>query len=78
MVRDSSYADWLYSLGVKVCQLTLFGTEETTDYFIGRKGAYQEIIKAINILLEHNIAPRLQIYHFIWTILFDVLLHWWR
>jgi hypothetical protein len=30
--RDASYADWLYSQGVRVCQLTLFGTEETTNY----------------------------------------------
>lgn len=62
IVRDDTYADWLYSLGVRACQITLFGTEATTDYFVGRKGAYQEIIKAINILLEHGIAPRLQIF----------------
>lgn len=62
LVRDNTYANWLYSLGVRVCQLTLFGTETTTDYFIGRKGAYQEIIQSINILLEHGIAPRLQIF----------------
>lgn len=62
IVRDDSYVKWLYSLGVRNCQLTLFGKEETTDYFVGRKGAYKEIIRAIDILLAHGIAPRLQIF----------------
>lgn len=62
LVRDDTYGDWLYSKGVRVCQLTLFGTESTTDYYIGRKGAFQEIINAVNILLEHKIAPRIQVF----------------
>lgn len=62
IVRDDTYANWVYSLGVRSCQLTLFGTQATTDYFVGRKGAYEEIIRAIDILLEHDIAPRLQIF----------------
>ncbi len=62
MVRDKDYAVWLYSLGVRKCQLTLFGSEKTTDYYVGRKGAYSEIIKSIDILFEHGIAPRIQVF----------------
>lgn len=62
LVRDKTYANWLYSQGVRTCQLTLFGTQATTDYFVGRKGAYLEIIESIDILLNHKIAPRLQVF----------------
>lgn len=62
LVRDESYVKWLCELGLKNCQLTLFGDEDTTDFYVGRKGAYQEILKAIGILLENGIAPRLQIF----------------
>ncbi|MBD5104583.1 MAG: radical SAM protein [Ruminococcaceae bacterium] len=59
-VRDKDYIPWLYSLGVRVCQLTLFGGEEKTDHYVGRKGAYGEIVKTIEMLLEHKISPRIQ------------------
>lgn len=62
LVRDDTYADWLYSIGVRRCQLTLFGGEEVTDYYIGRKGAYKEIISAIQILLDKKISIRLQVF----------------
>ncbi len=62
LVRDESYAPWLAGLGVKTIQLTLFGGEETTDWYTGRKGAYQEILHAIDILLENGIAPRIQVF----------------
>lgn len=62
MVRDENYAQWAHSLGVRKCQLTLFGSEKTTDYYIGRKGAYSEIIKSIDILFKHGIAPRIQVF----------------
>ena len=61
-VRDSDYIPWLYSLGVRAAQLTLFGNEETTDYFIGRKGAYREIIQTMNDLINNGIAPRIQVF----------------
>ena len=61
-VRDPTYVPWLRSLNVSACQLTLFGSEETTDYYCGRKGAYQEILKAADLLLENGIAPRFQIF----------------
>ncbi len=60
IVRDKDYAKWLYSIGLKKIQLTLFGGEETTDYYIGRKGAYKEILEAVDILIENRISPRIQ------------------
>lgn len=62
LVRDEAYAPWLASLGLKKVQLTLFGGEETTDFFIGRKGAYRELLEAMEILLAHRIAPRIQVF----------------
>ena len=59
-VRDSNYIPWLRSLGVRSAQLTLFGGEETTDLFFGRKGVYHEILETIDRLLENGIAPRIQ------------------
>ena len=59
-VRDSNYIPWLRSLGVRSAQLTLFGGEETTDLFFGRKGVYREILETIDRLLENGIAPRIQ------------------
>ncbi|MCM1283391.1 MAG: radical SAM protein [Muribaculaceae bacterium] len=60
LVRDREYVKWLSSLGLKAAQLTVFGDEETTDFYTGRKGAYRDIIKAIEILLENRIAVRIQ------------------
>lgn len=58
--RDESYIPWLKELGVKACQLTLFGGRQQTDAYTGRKGAYDEIIQAIEGLLAAEIAPRVQ------------------
>lgn len=60
LVRDEGYAKWLAGLGVEAVQLTLFGGEETTDRYTGRRGAYREILEAAEILLAHGIAPRIQ------------------
>lgn len=62
IVRDKEYVKWLSSVGVKVAQLTLFGGQEKTDYYIGRKNAYNEIMQAIEILLENRISPRIQVF----------------
>lgn len=62
LARDPAYAPWLKSLGLRYVQLTLFGGEDITDYFTGRKGAYQYILKAIDALLEYEIAPRIQVF----------------
>lgn len=60
LVRDGEYEKFLREVGVKVVQLTFFGGEETTDRYIGRKGAYSELLKATEILLRNGIAPRWQ------------------
>lgn len=60
--RDNDYIKWAYELGVRKCQLTFFGLEEKTDYYVGRKGAFRELINATEILLENGIAPRWQIF----------------
>ena len=60
LVRDPAYVRFLKEVDVPTVQLTLFGLEETTDRYIGRKGAFQELLKATDILLENGIAPRWQ------------------
>ncbi|WP_297639212.1 radical SAM protein [uncultured Clostridium sp.] len=60
--RDEEYVKWAYEIGVRRCQLTFFGLEEKTDYYIGRKGAFKELINATEILLENKIAPRWQMF----------------
>ena len=62
IVRDPEYVKWLKDLGLKIAQLTLFGGRETTDRYTGRKGAYDEILRATDILLENGIAPRIQVF----------------
>lgn len=62
IVRDEEYVKWLKSVGTKKVQLTFFGLEKTTDEFVGRKGAYQEILKASELLKENGIEPRWQIF----------------
>jgi len=58
--RDPDYVPWLRRLGLKACQLTLFGGEAMTDRYTGRKGAYRDILRGIELLLENDIQPRLQ------------------
>lgn len=60
LVRDKEYVKWLSEIGLKKAQLTVFGSEATTDFYVGRKGAYREILKAIDILLDNKISVRLQ------------------
>lgn len=62
LTRDDGYVRWLASLGMKRAQLTLFGGERTTDLYTGRRGAYKEILRAADILMDNGIAPRLQIF----------------
>lgn len=50
------------SLGVRQAQLTFFGGEAITDRYVGRKGAFRELLKAIELLLEKEIAPRIQVF----------------
>lgn len=60
LVRDEAYVNWLSSLGLQKVQLTIWGSQETTDFYIGRKGAYAEILEAIEILIRNKISPRIQ------------------
>ena len=60
IVRDPRYIDFLKEVGVKKVQLTFFGMEELTDQYTGRKGAFQELLDATEILIANQIAPRWQ------------------
>ena len=62
LTRDSTYAPWLASLGVNAVQVTLFGGEANTDYFTGRKGAFHDTVKALDIMIAHGIRPMIQIF----------------
>ena len=62
MARDKTYAPWLKSLGVNAIQVTLFGGEKNTDYFTGRKGAYQDTLTAVERMFEAGIIPKPQIF----------------
>ena len=61
-MRDDNYVRFLKAVGVETVQLTFFGTEEMTDWYVGRKGAYQELLQATKILIENQIAPRWQVF----------------
>ena len=60
IVRDDKYIPFLKSVGVKKVQLTLFGLKDTQDRYVGRKGAYEEVMKATDLLVENGIIPRWQ------------------
>lgn len=60
LVRDPNYVHFLKDVGVKKVQLTLFGMEELTDKYVGRKGAFKEILSATEILISNGISPRWQ------------------
>lgn len=60
IVRDPQYVKFLKEVGVKKVQLTFFGMEEMTDKYTGRKGAFNELLEATEILLKNQIAPRWQ------------------
>ena len=62
IVRDPAYVKFLKEVGTKKVQPTLFGLEATTDRYVGRKGAFQEILKATEILIANDIAPRWQLF----------------
>ena len=60
MVRDEKYIPFLRSVGVKKVQLTFFGLESTQDRYVGRKGAYNEVLRATDLLINSGIIPRWQ------------------
>ncbi|MDD5191053.1 MAG: hypothetical protein PHE50_08445 [Dehalococcoidales bacterium] len=64
MNRDKEYPPWLKKLGVDFIQLRFFGMENNTDYYTGRKGAYRELLKSIDIMLDYGMVPRIQMFPF--------------
>ncbi len=60
LCRDPEYAPFLKSVGVETVQLTFFGLEAMTDKYVGRAGAFRELLQATEVLLENGIAPRWQ------------------
>ena len=62
IVREPEYVKFLKKVGTKKVQISFFGLEENTDYFIGRKGAFKELLKATEILIDNEIAPRYQVF----------------
>lgn len=60
IVRDPEYVGFLREVGVKTVQLTFFGLDKMTDTYVGRPGAFRELLKATEILIANEIAPRWQ------------------
>ena len=60
IVRDPGYVKFLKEVEVKIVQLTFFGLEDMTDKYVGRAGAFRELLQATEILLANGIAPRWQ------------------
>ena len=60
IVRDEKYIPFLKSVGVKKVQLTFFGLKATQDRYVGRPGAFEEIMEATELLADAGIIPRWQ------------------
>lgn len=60
LVRDPEYVKFLKEVGVKLVQLTFFGLEQRTDHYVGRTGSFRELLRATELLLANEIAPRWQ------------------
>ena len=59
---DESYAKWASTLDPKACQITFFGMEENTDWFMRRKGSFRDQLLATERCIEAGIAPRWQLF----------------
>lgn len=62
LARDESYAKWAATLPPRVCQISFFGMEENTDWFMRRKGAFRDQLLATERLIAAGIAPRWQLF----------------
>jgi len=62
LARDESYAGWAREIGTEACQITFFGMEETTDWFVRRKGAFRDNLLATERCLAVGIRPRWQFF----------------
>ncbi|HHX43241.1 MAG TPA: hypothetical protein GX714_04540 [Chloroflexi bacterium] len=62
LARDPDYAAWARRIGTEACQVTFFGLEVTHDWFVRRRGSFQDSLVATERLLEAGIRPRWQIF----------------
>lgn len=62
IIKDHEYLRWAYDIGVRTCQLTFFGMEETTNKMTGRENAFQEMIEVTDRLILNGISPRYQLF----------------
>jgi hypothetical protein len=62
LARDESYAPWARQIGTQACQISLFGLEETTDWFCRRRGAFRDSLLATERLIQAGIRPRWQLF----------------
>lgn len=62
LARDENYAKWAAKLSPQVCQITFFGMDENTDWFMRRKGAFKDQLLATERCLAAGIAPRWQLF----------------
>jgi hypothetical protein len=62
LARDPAYAEWAYSIGVRVAQISFFGMEEVTDWAFRRRGAFRDLLAATQSLLAGGIRPRWQVF----------------
>jgi len=62
LARDPEYARWAREIGTEACQISFFGLEETTDYFVRRRGAFRDSLLATERLLDAGIRPRWQLF----------------
>ena len=60
--RDPQYAEWAKRVGPGTCQMTFFGMEATNDWFYRRKGAFQDLLRGAERLLEVGMKPRWQFF----------------
>lgn len=62
LARDDGYAAWAASIGTKVCQISFFGMEESTDWGMRRRGAFRDQLRATERCIEAGISPRWQLF----------------
>ena len=60
IARDEDYVPFLRSLGVKKVQLSFFGLRDTQDRYVGRRGAFDEVLAATDRLIDGGLIPRWQ------------------
>lgn len=62
LARDVKYAKWAATLSPKICQVTFFGMEESTDWGMRRCGAFRDQLTATRSCQTVGISPRWQLF----------------